>query len=109
MAEVRGPDAVRDELEAERERLRKHVDELAASSSVAPAHDENFADSGQVAAEMGEAKALANSLRDQLDDVEAALAALDEGRYGLCEVCGDAIAEARLEVMPTTRRCILHA
>ena len=46
MAEVRGPDAVRDELEAERERLRKHVDELAASSSVAPAHDENFADSG---------------------------------------------------------------
>jgi RNA polymerase-binding transcription factor DksA len=109
MAGVRDPDAVRGELEAERARLRKHVEELAASSDAAPAHDENFADSGQVAAEMGEAKALANSLRDQLDDVEAALAALDEGRYGLCEVCGEPIAEARLEAMPTTRRCIQHA
>ncbi len=109
MAEVRDPDAVRGELEAERDRLRKHVEELAANSDGAPAHDENFADSGQVAAEMGEAKALANSLRDQLDDVEAALTALDEGRYGLCEVCGEPIAEARLEAMPTTRRCIQHA
>lgn len=109
MAEVRDPDAVRDELEAERDRLRKHVEELAADNAQAPAHDENFADSGQVAAEVGEARALANSLREQLDDVEAALTALDEGRYGLCEVCGEPIAEPRLEAMPTTRRCIQHA
>lgn len=109
MAEVRDPDAVRDELEAERERLRKQVDELAEDGSAAPAHDENFADLAQVAAEVGEARALANSLREQLDDVDAALTALDEGRYGLCEVCSEPIGEARLEAMPTTRRCIQHA
>lgn len=109
MTELGGSDAVRGELESERDRLRKHIEELAADADGAPAHDENFADSGQVAAEMGEARALAGSLREQLDDVEAALTALDEGRYGLCEVCGQPIAEARLEAMPTTRRCIDHA
>ncbi|QGG95230.1 TraR/DksA family transcriptional regulator [Actinomarinicola tropica] len=109
MAEVGGSDAVRDELESERVRLRKHIEELASDADGAPAHDENFADSAQVAAEMGEARALAGSLREQLDDVEEALKALDEGRYGLCEVCSQPIAEARLEAMPTTRRCIDHA
>ena len=53
MAEVRGPDAVRDELEGERERLRKHVAELAAGNEGGPSFDENFADYGQVAAEQG--------------------------------------------------------
>lgn len=109
MAEVSNSDALRQELEIERGRLQKQVSELASDSAGAPAFDENFADSGQVAAEQGEAKALARSLREQLDDVEAALTALDEGRYGLCEVCGEPIAEARLEAMPTTRRCIQHA
>lgn len=104
MTDARDTDAVRDSLEAERERLEDQVGELAA-----PDFDEGFADSGQVAAEKGEARSLANSLREQLDDVQAALTALDEGRYGLCEVCGDTIADARLEAMPTTRRCIQHA
>ena len=66
----------------------------------------NFADSGQVAAEQGEIMALATDLRDQLDDVERALAKLDAGTYGQCEVCGEPIADARLEAMPATRFCI---
>ncbi len=102
-------DSVRDDLESERDRLRKQVEELAADSDEGLSFDGGHADSGQVAAERGEFTSLANSLREQLDDVEAALTALDEGRYGLCEVCGQAIAEARLEAMPATRRCIDHA
>jgi DnaK suppressor protein len=109
MDDVRDSDAIRDDLEAERDRLRKQVDELASDSDESLSFDGGFADSGQVAAERGEYKSLANSLREQLDDVEQALTALDEGRYGLCEVCGEAIADARLEAMPATRRCINHA
>jgi RNA polymerase-binding transcription factor DksA len=71
--------------------------------------DDNFADSGQVAAEEGENRALAAQLRDQLDDVERALAKLDDGTYGLCEVCSQPIGEARLDAMPTARFCIQHA
>lgn len=73
------------------------------------AYDDNFADSGQVAAEQGENAVLAVQLREQLDDIEAALGRLDEGTYGFCEVCGAPIGEARLEVMPATRFCINHA
>lgn len=109
MDEVRDSDAIRAELEAEQERLRASVDELAANTDSSLSFDGGFADSGQVAAERGEYLSLANSLREQLDDVEAALKALDEGRYGLCEICERPIAEARLEAMPTTRRCIDHA
>jgi DnaK suppressor protein len=109
MDDVRDADAIRNELEAERGRLRKQVEELAADTDDALSFDGGFADSGQVAAERGEYRSLANSLREQLDDVEQALSALDEGRYGLCEVCGEPIAEARLEAMPATRRCINHA
>ena len=104
MDEVRDVDAIRSDLEVERDRLNKQVEELTGES-----FDGGFADSGQVAAERGEVRSLANSLRDQLDDVEKALASLDEGRYGLCEVCEQPIPEARLEAMPATRRCIEHA
>ncbi|MBK5221496.1 MAG: TraR/DksA C4-type zinc finger protein [Acidimicrobiia bacterium] len=106
MADALDPNAVRSELEGERERVRKHIDELNEGD---PSFDDGFADSGQVAAEQGEAHALANSLREQLDDIEAALRALDDGSYGTCEVCSEPIADARLEAMPTTRRCIQHA
>ena len=45
-------------------------------------------------------------VRSELAAVEAALGRLDAGRYGLCEVCGGEIAEARLEAMPATRFCV---
>ena len=73
------------------------------------AYDENFADSGQVAAEQGENKALLNQLNEQLAEVARALAKMDDGTYGQCERCGEPISEARLEAMPATRYCINHA
>jgi DnaK suppressor protein len=91
-------------LEEERDNLRGQLGELTGG-----AFDDNFADSGQVAAEQGENRSLASRLRDQLDDVELALARLDDGSYGSCETCGTPIGETRLEVMPAARFCITHA
>ena len=84
--------------------LQEQVDAIDAAK-----FDENFADSGQVAAEQGEAKTLAGNLQEQLDDVEAALRKLDDGTYGTCERCQEPIGAARLEAMPATRFCIDHA
>jgi DnaK suppressor protein len=106
------PDVVptaREALEDEQSQLQAQLQELDVADDDALSFDENFADSGQVAAEQGEAKELANRLRDQLADVQRALDKLDEGTYGQCEVCGNAIGEARLEAMPATRYCIDHA
>ena len=100
---------IRAELEREEAHLRGQLGELVPGTDTSLSFDENFADSGQVAAEMGEAQALAAPLLAQLADVEAALAKLDDGTYGTCEACGNLIADARLEAMPHTRFCIDHA
>lgn len=42
---------------------------------------------------------------DLLGRVAAALARLDEGRYGLCSECGHEIPEARLQALPFAVRC----
>ncbi len=100
--------SLREQLTAERERVQGQLSQLG-HDHARESFDENFADSGQVAAEQGEARALANSLRDNLAEIERALARLDAGTYGICENCGQPIAEARLEAMPTARRCITCA
>ena len=102
-------EALRTQLDTERADLSRRLDELTADGSAAPDFDENFADSAQVAAEQGENLSLAATLRDQLDDVVAALARLDDGTYGRCSVCGEPIAPARLEAMPSASVCIDHA
>ena len=91
-------------LEEERAQLKSQLADLGVDGGIA--YDENFADSGQVAAEQGENRALVGQLEETLTEVERALAKLDDGNYGLCEVCGKDIGEARLEAMPATRYCI---
>jgi len=96
---------IRAALEAERADLTAQVAEHGGNVDF----DENFADSGQVAAEQGEHRALLGRLQETLTDVDRALAKLDDGTYGKCEVCGEDIADARLEALPASRYCINHA
>jgi DnaK suppressor protein len=103
------PDETRSSLEGERAQLRTQLHDLDTASDDGLSFDENFADSGQVAAEQGEAMELANRLRDQLTDVQRALDKLDAGTYGRCEICETSIDDDRLEAMPATRYCIEHA
>ncbi len=49
------------------------------------------------------------SLLETLHDVDDALEKFDAGTYGTCETCGEQIAEARLEAMPSARQCITCA
>ena len=41
-----------------------------------------------------------------LRDVDAALARIDEGRYGLCMSCDQPIPDARLDVLPMAPLCM---
>ncbi|HUI48143.1 MAG TPA: TraR/DksA C4-type zinc finger protein [Acidimicrobiia bacterium] len=91
------------QLTAERDRV---LGELRALGVDRSSYDEGFADSGQVTAERGEVDALAGSLRETLLDIDSALAKLEAGTYGRCELCGEDIPEARLEAMPAAKLCI---
>ena len=39
-------------------------------------------------------------------EIDAALARVEAGTYGVCEACGKAIAKARLEVVPEATLCV---
>ena len=41
--------------------------------------------------------------RDAVDQIDHALAKIDGGTYGICEVSGQAIPKARLEAIPWAR------
>jgi DnaK suppressor protein len=44
--------------------------------------------------------------RRELREVEAALARIKSGEYGICELCDNPIREARLQALPWARLCI---
>ncbi len=75
----------RAQLEAERDRVTGQLAELGVDRS---SFDEGFADSGQVTAERGEVQALAGTLRETLQEIDAALGKIERGTYGHCESCG---------------------
>jgi len=50
--------------------------------------------------------ALEKQMKDQLADVESALAKFDKDTYGLCESCGKPIEVARLEALPRAKLCL---
>lgn len=49
---------------------------------------------------------LGTGSRSSLRDVNAALTRIDDGSFGNCERCGEAIGDKRLEAMPWARYCI---
>ena len=51
----------------------------------------------------------AKKLDAKLGDVQRALEKIDEGTYGLCDVCGDQIGDERLEAIPWAVRCVRDA
>lgn len=50
--------------------------------------------------------ALLEQLRERAGSVEHALSKIQDGQYGMCELCGQAIQPDRLEALPDTRLCI---
>ncbi|WP_404404494.1 TraR/DksA C4-type zinc finger protein [Jeotgalibacillus malaysiensis] len=52
--------------------------------------------------------ALEEHTQKELDDINAALKAMDEGTYGICAVSGEDIPFERLEAMPTALTCVEH-
>lgn len=48
-------------------------------------------------------------IQGELADVDRALERLDDGTYGTCEICGQAIPDDVLEQAPATRLCGAHA
>ncbi|MGY1616247.1 TraR/DksA family transcriptional regulator [Geodermatophilus sp. SYSU D00691] len=86
--------------------LTREFDDVVAASASSNADDEHDPEGATIAFERQQVAALLESARRRLADVEAALARRDAGGYGVCEVCGGAIAPERLAARPAARTCI---
>ena len=106
--------AFRDQLVRERARLQRSIHALEGEGvQLAPAEEAEGGGGGNDPADVGteiyeQERAMTMERNEQalLDDVQAALARLDEGRFGHCLRCGQAIAVERLEALPFAQYCI---
>lgn len=49
---------------------------------------------------------LEEGAQNTLEEIDAALQRIEEGSYGVCEVCGEPIGAERLSAIPWARLCI---
>ena len=50
--------------------------------------------------------AIGNETQQSILNIQAALQRIEEGNYGICDNCGDSIAESRLDVLPEATLCV---
>ncbi|CCI53506.1 MAG: TraR/DksA C4-type zinc finger protein [Tetrasphaera jenkinsii] len=103
--------AIRAGLEADIETLRGEIDvaehevvELMRHSGDGAGDDQ--ADAGSKTLEREQELSLANNARELLVQSTRAIERLEDGTYGTCENCGNAIGKLRLEAAPRATLCL---
>ncbi|HEY8739901.1 MAG TPA: TraR/DksA C4-type zinc finger protein [Candidatus Dormibacteraeota bacterium] len=106
-------DSARRELEAHLTRVNHELSELEkVRESAREGKDETAGYGngvGEAAVETSAAerdRALIENLEHVQHQVQYALTRLDEGTYGVCETCGQAIPRERLEALPFAGQCV---
>ena len=85
---------------------QNEADWIATPSVGSDEPDEN--DVADNAEDWGERAATLALLETKWNDVRRALAKIEAGTYGICEISGEPIEEARLEANPAARTCVIH-
>ncbi len=70
--------------------------------------ESNIIDQADVIVSRENTSAIFADLEARYDTILSALARLSKGAYGVCEVCGSAIEEARLSANPSATTCVEH-
>jgi DnaK suppressor protein len=86
--------------------LTGDYDAVVAASLDTNADDEHDPEGTTIAFERSQIGSLVRQVRHHLTEIDAALERFEAGSYGVCEVCGAAIGDARLDALPAARTCI---
>ncbi len=68
--------------------------------------DEESGEGGTVAVDRERDLTISAQALEAVAEIDAALAKIKSGRYGVCEGCGELIPKLRLEALPYARLCI---
>jgi RNA polymerase-binding protein DksA len=98
----------------ERERHVRQAEELQAEADALAIErepgdtqfDEESGEGDTLTVERERDLALSATARQIVEEIDQALVRMDNGTYGVCDVCGDKIAIARLEAIPYAQLCI---
>ena len=87
----------------ERENPGSLEDEL---GEIAAGNDNHLGDLATATYDRELDEGLEEGAQQTLDDIDLALRKVEDGSYGVCEVCGKPIGAARLTAIPWARFCI---
>jgi len=102
-------------LEEERERLRQELEEIEARAARAleteaagelSGYDEHPADMASETFEREKDLAIGENIASLLAKVQNALAKIERGTYGVCDICERPIKRARLAAIPFATLCV---
>jgi RNA polymerase-binding transcription factor len=71
--------------------------------------DDESADAGTATFEREKDLSIENNVRDLLNKIARALRRMEEGSYGVCDICGKPIEKARIKALPYVDLCIKDA
>lgn len=106
---VRSKEELHQMLLEERAYLMQQMEQMSEASVAihdSMGYGNHMADDGTEAFEQSKGLSLQRTIQHRLTAVNDALRKFEEGRYGICEDCGQSIDWARLEALPAARYCI---
>lgn len=94
-------------LEERKEQIKKNINDSV--NEVAELRSDNAADEFDVASMNTDSNleySLSSKQRYELEKIELAIKKIENGTYGICEMCEDEISIDRLKAKPQARYCI---
>ena len=70
------------------------------------ADEDGFGEGDTLNVERDRLLVVTSEAKERVVEIDAALARVEDGTYGVCEACGKPIPEARLEVVPEATLCV---
>ena len=97
----------RESYERQAEALRAEAEQMAAEMEPGDVQfDEESGEGGTMSVERERDLTLSAQARAAIDEIDRALAKIDNGRYGTCEQCGNPIPKVRLKALPYASLCV---
>ena len=108
MGDTTDTEAIRKELIEHRAALAVKLAELMAppEAGIGVGFGKRVGDGTTEAVERISSTLTARSIDQSIRDIDAVVARIDSGRYGICESCGHDIPPERLEARPSSVRCV---